>query len=63
MINTKRIGLFLGPIFYILIRLFFEPEGLSDEANGVLASTAWIAIWWITEAIYGGHSIFIYVDF
>ncbi len=51
MINTKRIGLFLGPIFYILIRLFFAPDGLSDEANGVLASTAWIAIWWITEAI------------
>ncbi|MCF7560183.1 SLC13 family permease [Sabulilitoribacter multivorans] len=51
MINTKRIGLFLGPLFYILIRLFFSPEGLSDEANGILASTAWIAIWWITEAI------------
>lgn len=51
MINRKRIGLFLGPIFYILIRLFFSPEGLSDEANGILASTAWIAIWWITEAI------------
>lgn len=51
MIDTKRIGLFLGPIFYILIRLFFEPEGLSNEANGILASTVWIAIWWITEAI------------
>jgi sodium-dependent dicarboxylate transporter 2/3/5 len=49
--NTKRIGLFLGPIFYFFIRLFFSPEGLSEEANGVLASTAWIAIWWITEAI------------
>jgi sodium-dependent dicarboxylate transporter 2/3/5 len=44
-------GLFLGPIFYILVRLFFEPKGLSDEANGVLASTVWIAVWWITEAI------------
>ncbi|MEJ2113325.1 MAG: SLC13 family permease [Flavobacteriaceae bacterium] len=49
--NTKRIGLFLGPLLFILIRLFFKPEGLSPEANGVLASTLWIAVWWITEAI------------
>lgn len=51
MINTKRIGLFLGPLLFILIRLFFKPEGLSEEANGILASTVWIAVWWITEAI------------
>ncbi|GAA4900301.1 SLC13 family permease [Flaviramulus aquimarinus] len=51
MINSKRIGLLLGPLLFILIRLFFTPEGLSDEANGILASTAWIAVWWITEAI------------
>ena len=51
MANSKRIGLFLGPILFILIRLFFKPEGLSPEANGILASTLWIAIWWITEAI------------
>lgn len=49
--NTKRIGLLFGPILFILIRLFFKPEGLSPEANGVLASTLWIAVWWITEAI------------
>ncbi|WP_053977636.1 SLC13 family permease [Mangrovimonas xylaniphaga] len=49
--TTKRIGFFLGPILFILIRLFFHSEGLSAEANGVLASTAWIAVWWITEAI------------
>ena len=51
MTNSKRIGLVLGPILFILIRLFFKPEGLSPEANGVLASTLWIAVWWITEAI------------
>ncbi|TBN06337.1 DASS family sodium-coupled anion symporter [Hyunsoonleella flava] len=49
--NSKRIGLILGPLLFILIRLFFTPEGLSDDANGVLASTVWIATWWITEAI------------
>ena len=31
--------------------MFFKPEGLSDEARAVLASSAWIAVWWITEAI------------
>jgi len=49
--NAKNIGLFLGPILFILIRLVIEVEGLSDEANAILASTLWIATWWITEAI------------
>lgn len=49
--KTKFLGLILGPISFILILAFFHPEGLSREANAVLASTAWIAIWWITEAI------------
>ncbi len=51
MIKTKLLGQVLGPISFILILLFFHPEGLSNQANAVLASTAWIAIWWITEAI------------
>lgn len=49
--RTKQIGFILGPLFFILILLFFKPEGLSDEARAVLASSAWIAVWWITEAI------------
>ncbi len=48
---TKRIGIILGPLTFILILLFFKPEGLSAEARAILASTAWVAIWWITEAI------------
>ena len=48
---TKRIGLVLGPVLFIIILLFFKPEGLSPQANAILASTAWIAVWWITEAI------------
>lgn len=31
--------------------LWFRPEGLSKEANAILASTLWIAVWWITEAV------------
>ncbi len=49
--TTKKIGLITGPLVFISILLFFHPEGLSKEANAVLASTLWIAIWWITEAI------------
>ncbi|MGC1633157.1 MAG: DASS family sodium-coupled anion symporter [Gelidibacter sp.] len=49
--NIKRIGFILGPLSFILILLFFKPEGLSPEARAIMASTAWIALWWITEAI------------
>lgn len=50
-LSKRTIGLLLGPIAFIIVTLFFNPEGLSKEANAVLASAVWIAIWWITEAI------------
>ena len=50
-INSKNIGLISGPLSFILILYFFNPEGLNPQANAILASTIWIAIWWITEAI------------
>lgn len=49
--KAQIIGLILGPLLFTLILLFLNPEGLSIEAKGVLASTIWIATWWITEAI------------
>jgi sodium-dependent dicarboxylate transporter 2/3/5 len=49
--NTKNIGLLSGPLAFILVLFFFQPEGLNPEAKAILASTIWIAIWWITEAI------------
>jgi len=49
--NSKKIGLISGPLAFILILFFFHPEGLNPQANAILASTIWIAIWWITEAI------------
>lgn len=48
---TQKIGLILGPVVFAITLRFFHPEGLSHEANAVLASTLWIAVWWITEAI------------
>ncbi|MEL6717704.1 MAG: SLC13 family permease [Bacteroidota bacterium] len=49
--RSTNIGLFLGPILFFATLFFFHPEGMSKEANAVLASTLWIATWWITEAI------------
>lgn len=47
----QQVGLILGPLLFVLILLFFHPEGLSSEGRLILASTLWIATWWITEAI------------
>ncbi|MDN3427704.1 DASS family sodium-coupled anion symporter [Microbacterium sp. APC 3898] len=50
--NTPQlIGLFLGPLLFVLTLIFVNPEGLPPEAKAILASTIWIATWWITEAI------------
>jgi len=50
--NTAQwIGLIAGPLFFFLTLTYFSPEGLSEEGLAVLASTIWIAIWWMTEAI------------
>ena len=47
----QMIGLILGPLLFALILMFVHPEGLPYQGVFVLASTAWIAVWWITEAI------------
>ncbi|WP_339227191.1 SLC13 family permease [Oceanobacillus sp. FSL K6-2867] len=47
----QQVGLILGPMLFVLTLIFFYPEGLSTEGRFVLASTLWIATWWITEAI------------
>ena len=49
--KVKNFGLILGPALFLIILLWFHPEGLSKEANVILASTIWIAIWWVTEAV------------
>ena len=48
MITKKNIGLFLGPIVFVLINFFYEPKNLSSEGIAILASTLWVAIWWMT---------------
>ena len=53
MLNSrlKTIGFVLGPLFFTLTLLFFHPEGLSKEANAVLATTFLMAIWWVLEVV------------
>jgi len=49
--RAQRIGLFLGPLLFLLVLLMPTPADMAPAAKSVLASTAWIATWWITEAI------------
>ncbi|MCB4809146.1 DASS family sodium-coupled anion symporter [Tamlana sp. 62-3] len=51
MISKRLVGQILGPVSFFSILLFFHPEGLNQQANAVLASVAWVAVWWITEAV------------
>lgn len=48
-----RIGLILGPILFLIVIFFPIPQidELPFEARVVLASTLWMASWWITETI------------
>ncbi|MEK6153479.1 DASS family sodium-coupled anion symporter [Flavobacteriaceae bacterium 3-367] len=47
---SKRIGLFLGPIlFLVLINLPFDL--VSEKGDIVIAVAAWMVIWWITETV------------
>lgn len=50
-ISKQHIGLVLGPLVFFLIFFFFHPQGLNNQANAVLASVSWVAIWWVTEAV------------
>ena len=48
--SKKNIGLFLGPLLFIILYFFITPENLSQKGLAIAASTIWIAIWWTTEA-------------
>lgn len=49
--KAQKIGLLLGPALFAFVLLFFHPADLSIEGRMVLATTLWVAVWWITEAI------------
>ena len=47
----NQIGLFLGPVLFLIIMLLAPPDGMRTEARAVLAVTIWVATWWISEAV------------
>lgn len=48
---SQLVGLILGPLAFSIIFFFLPLEGLSGEGQAVLAFAAWLAIWWILEAM------------
>ena len=48
---SKKLGLFLGPLLFLIVLL--SPDLLNEKplANGVIAVALWMIIWWITEAV------------
>ncbi len=50
-LSKRSIGLLLGPLVFVIVLFFIPIDGLSDQGKSVLASTLWVAIWWITEAV------------
>jgi len=49
--RTKLVGLFLGPLLFIIILNTLEPGTLSEKSIVVLALGAWMVTWWATEAM------------
>lgn len=50
-LTKNTVGLWLGPLLFVWIQFFLELPGLTPQATAVLACAAWMAVWWITEAI------------
>src|SRR5699024_10751111 len=46
--NKKNISLILGPVLFLFIYLL-PFKGLSSAGQAVLATTDWLAVWWIGE--------------
>lgn len=47
----QNIGLWLGPLLFLVLLILPAPEGLSASAWMLVAILAWMTTWWATEAI------------
>ena len=47
----QKVGFVLGPLLFALIFLSPTPEGLTAAGQATAAGTAWIAAWWMSEAV------------
>jgi sodium-dependent dicarboxylate transporter 2/3/5 len=49
--GRKTLALLAGPVIALLLILFFHPDKAKPEVGYTLAIAAWMAIWWISEAV------------
>lgn len=47
----RRLGLILGPLAFTAVLAAPAPAGLAPAAVRAAATTLWMAIWWVTEAV------------
>jgi len=50
-IKIKSLGLYLGPLAFVVINFFVVFNDLNPAAQNMLGLAAWMAIWWISEAL------------
>lgn len=48
---SKKIGLFLGPLLFIILINLPDLLPGKELANAVIATASWMIVWWITEAV------------
>ncbi|MGI9862380.1 SLC13 family permease [Moorella naiadis] len=49
--GRRTVGLWLGPLLFILLLLMPTPAGMTLKAKEVLAITVWTITWWVCEPI------------
>ena len=49
--SFKKVGLVVGPLLFSLFYFIPSITGLDSSPRAVLGVTAWVATWWITEAL------------
>jgi sodium-dependent dicarboxylate transporter 2/3/5 len=49
--RSKTIGLFLGPLVFVLLLCLPAPEGMPAAGKNTAAAALWMVVWWVTEAI------------
>ncbi len=49
--NTKKVGLFLAPILFLVLLSLPAPEVLGEPAWKAIAVACFMLVWWVTEAV------------
>ena len=49
--NSKKIGLFAGPLIFFILLAIPHPSSMTPEAWKVIACAAFMLSWWVTEAV------------